>query len=287
MMYDSSACMLKMMTAGGRSSFCARVATSMPLSLGMPMSTMSRSGRCSSQSRTASSPSAASATTEWPVSSSRLRSPRRTMPWSSASSTRKPHLRHRRRQRQVQRDRRALADGTRDGHVAVKFLDALFKSTETETITAPCGIESDPIVDHRDAQSIVMARDLYLDGVRLGVTEAIGQRFLHSSIYARLMPIRPRVELSVHVQLDVHSVSAGDVAHVPFQRGSQTEVIEHAGAQPEREISNSAEHLVDQQFALGHGGAEPCVRRRPASLDSAQLHSQGREHLRDVVVKLT
>ena len=44
MMYDSSACMLRMMTPGGRSSFCARAATSMPLSFGMPMSTISRSG---------------------------------------------------------------------------------------------------------------------------------------------------------------------------------------------------------------------------------------------------
>ena len=43
-MYDSSECMLRMITAGGRSSFCARAATSMPFSLGIPMSTMSSLG---------------------------------------------------------------------------------------------------------------------------------------------------------------------------------------------------------------------------------------------------
>ena len=54
--------MLRMITAGGRSSFCDRAATSMPFIFGIPMSTMSVSGWCSSQSRSASSPSEASAT---------------------------------------------------------------------------------------------------------------------------------------------------------------------------------------------------------------------------------
>ena len=64
MMYDSSACMLRMITPGGRSSFCARAATSMPFSFGIAdIEDDARPGRCSSHSRTASRPSAASATT--------------------------------------------------------------------------------------------------------------------------------------------------------------------------------------------------------------------------------
>jgi hypothetical protein len=69
-----------MMTPGGRSSFCARAATSMPLSFGIATSRISVSGWYSEQSRSASRPSAASATTVTVESvSSRLLSPRRTI----------------------------------------------------------------------------------------------------------------------------------------------------------------------------------------------------------------
>jgi hypothetical protein len=44
MMYDSSACMLRMITCGGRFSFCRRAATSIPFSLGMPTSRITTSG---------------------------------------------------------------------------------------------------------------------------------------------------------------------------------------------------------------------------------------------------
>ena len=80
-MYDSSECMLRMMTAGGRGSFCVRAATSMPFIFGMPTSTIRVSGSCSSARRSASIPSEASATTLNPASvSSSVRKPRRTMP---------------------------------------------------------------------------------------------------------------------------------------------------------------------------------------------------------------
>jgi hypothetical protein len=170
--------------------------------------------------------------------------------------------------------------------VMVTF-DALLESPEAQAIAPQCKIKSDPVVGHRDSQSVVMAGHVHFDRVRLGVPDAIGQRFLYGSIDTRLVPIRQSVELSAHVQLDVHSVPPRDVAHVPFQRGPQAKVIEHAGPKTQCEIADGAEHLVDQQFAFGHCRAEPRVAWRPASLDSTQLHAQRREHLRDVVMKLT
>src|SRR6266540_3465949 len=177
--------MLRMMTAGGRSSFWDRAATSSPLNFGMAISTISRSGRYSSVSRTASRPSAASATTDRPASSSRLLKPLRTMPWSSASSTRNGQLHHGSGQREVNRQRRALASGGADGDRAVEFFDALFDSAQSETVTASPGLQPDTVIGHRHVQSVSPAGDVHLDDTCIGVPDAIRQRLLDGSVDAR------------------------------------------------------------------------------------------------------
>src|SRR5688572_22299359 len=161
MMYDSSPWTLRMMTPGARSIFCARAVTSMPVSFGIAMSTIIRSGCSSSQSRTASSPSAASATTEISAASSNPRSPRLTMLWSSASSTRKWRLRQWRRQRQPHGNRRAPHSVRRDHHGALQFLDALLDANQAQAPSATRRIQAHAIVADRQLELALI--DVHVD----------------------------------------------------------------------------------------------------------------------------
>src|SRR5262245_50313807 len=278
--------MLRTMTPGGRSSFCALAATSMPLNLGMPMSRMTMSGRSSSMSRTASSPSAASPTTERSASSIRLLSPRRTMPWSSASSTRKRHLRYPRGHRQLDGEGRTVSRWAAHGHGAMELFDAFLDAPQTQTIGTSRGIETDPIVGHRYVEPILVADDAHSDRPRLRVPDAIGEPLLDGSIDTGPVAVGERIDIAIDRQVDVGVVPVGEVAHVPFQRGSQAEVIQHARTQAERQIADGAEHAVNQFLALGHRRADAGVGRRPLTLDSPELHPQRREDLRHVVVEL-
>ena len=108
------------------------------------------------------------------------------------------------------------------------------------------------------------------------MADAVGQRFLHRAIDARPMTLGQALEVALHVQLDVDAVAMLDVADVPFERRLQPEVVEHAGPQAEREVTNRAKHLVDEPPSLGDGGADARVAHRswrrsmrPSSMRSA------------------
>ena len=86
---SSSEYILRMMTPVRGFAFVICDAASIPLSRGMAMSISTTCGCNSPARRTASRPSSASAAISMPGSrSSRKRTPLRTMPWSSATSTR-------------------------------------------------------------------------------------------------------------------------------------------------------------------------------------------------------
>src|SRR5947207_8867180 len=183
----------------------------MPFSFGMPMSRMRRSGWCVSRRRIASRPSVASATTDSPAPSSRLLRPRRTMPWSSASSTRKRRLLHHFRHRQLDRERCAFARGPGNGHGATELLDPLLDAAKPQPLSTVPWIEADAIVDHGHLQSIE-AVDAHLDRACASVTDAVGERLLNDAVHTGAILIRQGGEVALRLQLDVEPIAAGQVA---------------------------------------------------------------------------
>ena len=73
------------------------------------------------------------------------------------------------------------------------------------------------------------------------------------------MLFRQEIEVAVDRELDGDAEAAAEVSHVPFEGGLQTEVIEHARAQAEREITNRADHVVYELPALGDGTSHAVV----------------------------
>ena len=117
--------------------------------------------------------------------------------------------------------------------------------------------------------------------------DAVGQRLLDHSIHAGLIPIRQRVDAALDIQLHVDAEPASHITYMPFERGAEAKVVEHAGPESERQIAHCAEHLVHELFGLGDRRTQPAVGGCAAALDPAQLHAQGGEHLPHMIVQLT
>src|SRR3954469_6118993 len=205
-MYDSSECMLRTITFGGCAIFWTRAVTSMPFIFGMPMSTINTSTRDCSQRWNACRPSAASAITWTPGSdSSRLRRPRRTMPWSSASKTCNRLLRwrdHRHVGRQPERHHRAAVRGMADAEPSLELLDALLHASQSEAAVTPRGVEPAPIVGDRDLQASVLPRQADNHPRRLRMLDAIGQCLLDDAADAGALRFRGGPAAALDPQLD-------------------------------------------------------------------------------------
>ncbi len=83
----------------------------------------------------------------------------------------------------------------------MQFLDPLFNPTQTQAIAAARGIETDPVIDHRHVEPIVVAGHAHFDRAGLRVPDTIGQRLLDRSIDARPIAVRQDVEVAVHLQI--------------------------------------------------------------------------------------
>jgi hypothetical protein len=91
----------------------------------------------------------------------------------------------------------------------------------------------------------------------------------------------------MRLQIDVHVEALADIAGEPLERRLKAQVVEHAGAQAEREISDGSEHLVHEMPALDDGSADLGVGGKSGSFDSTEFHAKGREYLAHVVVQLS
>ena len=65
----------------------------------------------------------------------------------------------------------------------------------------------------------------------------------------------------------------------------QADVVQHARAEPEREVAHQVHHLIDELTALGHGRREPRITGHAKAVDASQLHAQRRQHLTHVIVQ--
>ena len=70
---------------------------------------------------------------------------------------------------------------------------------------------------------------------------------------------------------------------MPFERGLQAEVVEHAGPQAKGEIADRAE-IRRRATTLGEAGADAAVAAQ--AFDAAQAHPETGQDLGDVVVQL-
>src|SRR5262245_17498539 len=114
----------------------------------------------------------------------KLRRPRRTMLWSSASSTRKHTLL---RQRQSNGKRGALAGAARERNRSAQLAHTLLDPAQSEPPGATLRIQPDAVVTDRHVDAVVVRAHADTNGGRARVTHTIGQRLLHDAINARSM----------------------------------------------------------------------------------------------------
>src|SRR5262249_46229804 len=145
-------------------------------------------------------------------------------------------------------------------------------ATETQSGPPTSGIESDPVITDRNPEFVIASDHIDGDSLCIGVPDAIGQRFLNCPVHARSMAIGKAVEFSFYRQIDVRTVTTREVAHVPFERGLETEVVQHTRPKAEREIAYRPKHAVNELLALGHRGTGVATRKRFRPLDSPELH---------------
>jgi len=117
----------------------------------------------------------------------------------------------------------------------------------------PRRVQSHPIVDDQHTQLTIARADVDPNRLGLRVPDAVRHRLLNDAIDAGAMLVGQRCEVAVHPKLRADRIAAREVADVPFQRGLQPEVVEHARTEAEREIANRAHHVVHEVAALGDG----------------------------------
>jgi len=154
----------------------------------------------------------------------------------------------------------------------MKLPDPLLNATETQSVAPTSGIESDPVITDRNPEFVIESDHIDGDRLRVGVPDAIGQRFLNCPIHARSMAIGKALEFSFYRQLDVRTVTTREVAHVPFQCGLETEVVQHTRSKAERKIAYRPQNAVTELLALGHRGTGVAIGKRLRPLESPKLH---------------
>jgi hypothetical protein len=145
------------------------------------------------------------------------------------------------------------------GHDALKFLDAFFDTEQTETVPIPrLPLKADAVVVDKQAQRrrVTAKGNTYLSG--LGVPGTISKGLLDDSIDTSAMRLRQAIDIAFQCHIHHNAKAAGKVLSVPFQRSSEAEVIQDAGAQPHREIAHSLNESLDQVLALSQLRRQGC-----------------------------
>src|SRR5919108_1369535 len=228
--------MLKMstLTSGARRTICA--VASMPFSSGMAMSRTATSGFSASAWRTASRPSPASATTcHSGFSSTILRSPWRTIVWSSARSSRSLGMEGVLAAwfcRQFCDNSRAAADRAVDANVALQLDGALAHAQQAQA-APPAGvrpghgdIEAFPIVFDHDRERVAFVAERHATGACVGMASHVGQRLLHDAVRRQLHVWRELRPLAVLHQFGLDVVPLTERLQIPIDRGGKPDIIE-------------------------------------------------------------
>ncbi len=143
-------------------------------------------------------------------------------------------------------------------------------------------IEPATIVADAHPQVIAVGGDPYLNMFGASVADAIRRCLLDDAVHARAMFVRQSIEVAFGLEIYVDRVAAHTIAGMPFERRLQAEVIEHAGAQSERQVADGPEHVVDERAAFGNHRRDA----RAEALHASEFHAQSSQHLRDMVVQL-
>ena len=162
----------------------------------------------------------------------------------------------------------------------MQLADALLDAAQAEAARPLRRIEPDTVVGDRHSEAVGLTADGHRDVRRARVADAVGERFLHGAVDAGAVLFRQEIEVAVDGELDRHAKAPAEVAHVPFERGLEAEVVEHARPQAEREIADRADHVVYELPALGDGtgdavGPGPTSREAPGEPSTKPQGSVG------------
>src|SRR5579885_2649967 len=218
--------MLKMIMPvfGSRLRICA--AASIPFSIGIAMSMTTMSGLNSAARRTASRPSAASPMTDTSSDfSSRARSPWRTIPWSSAMSTRKLIL-----LLQNWNLNAKASSGPWLGPYfknSVQFSHPLFHAPQAEARLGPPAVKARAVIFDDRNHVVLGAVNRDANGAGVGVAACVSKRFLYDPVDARADLVGKRIHISEDRKLNRHVVSVSKLFGLPSQRRGQSQIVKH------------------------------------------------------------
>src|SRR3972149_2940247 len=211
---------IRMRTSGKRGLIL--LVTAMPSRSGMLRSSKSTSGRVFSTQSMASYPPLASATSSSEASVlSSVRSPVRTMAWSSVMSTLGMAG-------DLDVDRRALAGRALDGELAAQHLHPLAHPEQAQMVLEHGGGGEGPddvILDGGDHLAVALAAQ-HIHAAGLGVQDDVGQRLLDDPEQRRLHLDRQSFRLHAHrFELDLHGVLPAELADILLEGGDEAEMV--------------------------------------------------------------
>src|SRR6266511_2839386 len=259
----------------GAASRIARVA-SRPVRRGILTSRIARSGCSLIAMSRASIPSEASAITSmssWRSSS--MRSPERTIPWSSAISTRM--------------DSYSQADARPDGRFG---LDLELASDQQRPLPHPgdpepavrlAEHEAVPVVAHAQLQAVAVAAQAHPDVLGARMADHVRERLLGDPIGDEL-DLRPdirEIALGVEARLDAGLVS--EFFDRSGERRLQPHVVEHRGAQGASQVEQLPHRLVGHHLGFDE---LPVELRRRLVARRLEVQQHAGQRLVDLVVEV-
>ena len=171
--------------------------------------------------------------------------------------------------------------------VPCRFFDSFLDTAEPQPVAPSRGIQADAVVGHRHLQPIVVTGHVHLDGACLRVPDAVGQRFL-DRLDTRTSDSDPAGRRSLREPQTRCPRRTGGSGRARATRAPAAGRSRRACSAGARARDRARCGTSDPP---GDGIPRPPRRRaassaRPGALDPAELHPQGGEHLRDVVVEL-
>ena len=116
----------------------------------------------------------------------------------------------------------------------------------TRSARDPLGVEAPPVVGDGERDLVRVAPQLDLDCARFAVADRVGDCFLGHAVEAVSTGSGSRVSSVVRREGDLHAAALLEVVGESFERGDEAEVVEHGGAEIDRELADAGECASDE-----------------------------------------
>src|SRR5215475_9206527 len=151
----------------------------------------------------------------------------------------------------VYSDDRAAAGLGMYGTRAVEMRHPLFNTEQAQTLRL-FDIESFAVVPYRKRELVWLLPHIDTYCRRMRMPGAVVQRFLHDAVDTRFVLVRQIIRREIRRDCHVHTGLPGNFAGLPFQRGNQTQVVQHRRSQKQRHVPDGPNGIFDEALYRFH-----------------------------------